>query len=224
MSQAQSALVSKIILEGKRRRHMMTHPAITTVTIQTEDGDQTVLRVPFSCGLKIKHIVASSVGGPLHEVLTYIEDLLREDAQQRCYDLLGRREHSVFELREKLERYPYDESLIDEVVQVCIDQRYLDDQRFADLFIRSKMNVGWGQRRIEHELRLRGVDCHDVPGYPGEYFDNESDLERARHALARRRVPEHHPYQKLFRYLYDRGYDAEIARQAVTERLEDPED
>lgn len=35
---------------------------------------------------------------------------------------------------------------------------------------------GWGQRKIETELKRRHVVLDDIPGYPEDYFAVEDDL------------------------------------------------
>jgi len=71
---------------------------------------------------------------------------------------LGRRDHFRAELAEKLRRKGFEPDLIEAALDRCAGNNLLDDGRLAGRFaeVRSEAN-GWGPRRIEAELRRRGV-------------------------------------------------------------------
>ena len=81
------------------------------------------------------------------------------------------------------------------------------------------MRRGWGRIKIEQELQRRGVDPAEIPGYPEEFFDEHSDVERAAALLARKSIPENKPFEKLVRHLMSKGFSYSIARDAVQQRL-----
>ncbi|WP_236250612.1 regulatory protein RecX [Microbulbifer sp. ALW1] len=71
-------------------------------------------------------------------------------------DLLSRREHSCQELRRKLSaKHP--EANFDEVLSRLQALNYQSDQRFAEVFCRSRVQRGQGPLRIRRELQQRGV-------------------------------------------------------------------
>ena len=71
-------------------------------------------------------------------------------------DLLSRREHSCHELRQKLiPKFP--EADIEPVLQYLQELNYQSDQRFAEVFARSRVQRGQGPLRIRRELQQRGV-------------------------------------------------------------------
>ena len=72
-------------------------------------------------------------------------------------DLLSRREHSCHELRQKLTaKFP--DADIEAVLQYLQELNYQSDQRFAEVFARSRVQRGQGPIRIRRELQQRGVD------------------------------------------------------------------
>ena len=86
-------------------------------------------------------------------------------------DLLARREHGVEELKLKLKRRFGREEDFDTVVteqlQRLIDEDLLSDTRFAAAMVRQLVNKGIGPRRLDEELRSRGIketwqDCADL--------------------------------------------------------------
>ncbi len=84
--------------------------------------------------------------------------LRRREVMHKAVDILSRREHSYFELERKLQQREYEAEHIDDVLAQLIDQGYLSDRRFAELYIRQRSQKGFGRRDIESWLHARGVD------------------------------------------------------------------
>ncbi len=77
-------------------------------------------------------------------------------AISRALKLLARREYSVHELQNKLKPYhPWHE--VEEAISQCIENQWVDDERFTMSFIRTRFFAGYGPRRILLELRQKGV-------------------------------------------------------------------
>lgn len=100
------------------------------------------------------------------------------------------------------------------------EYHFLDENRFCSYFIEERKRRGWGQRKIETELKRRHVVLDDIPGYPEDYFAVEDDLARASALLAKRRVPETRGFEKLVRFLMGKGFSYQIAADAVKARLD----
>lgn len=85
---------------------------------------------------------------------------LPESLRGAALDLLSRREHSRRELAGKLSaRFDLPATAVE--LQQCLDQLaadgYQSDERFAEIFVRSRRARGYGPVFIEQELRQRGV-------------------------------------------------------------------
>ena len=76
------------------------------------------------------------------------------DIFRHAVKLLATRDYSVRELTRRLEvRFgSVPESVIDQLLEL----NFLDDERFAENFVRSRK--AHGKRRLETELALRGID------------------------------------------------------------------
>jgi regulatory protein len=84
----------------------------------------------------------------------------RSRCLQTAIRLLARREHSRHELVSKLQQRQITEgvdlgALMDQLVQ----GNYLSDQRFAEMFVRVRIQRGQGPQKIQYELSQRGVDA-----------------------------------------------------------------
>ncbi len=83
----------------------------------------------------------------------------RDKCLQAAIRLLSRREHSRKELASKLYSKDYlDKHYIDSILDELEASYYLDDQRFAEAFVRSRINRGQGPQKIQYELLKKGVD------------------------------------------------------------------
>ncbi|MBT8145075.1 MAG: recombination regulator RecX [Gammaproteobacteria bacterium] len=88
----------------------------------------------------------------------------RERAWRTALDLLARREHSRRELVTKLGKRDYDQAIVADVVDGLIEHDYLNEARFTDSFISSRVRRGQGRLRIRAELRRRGIDDEAISG------------------------------------------------------------
>lgn len=72
--------------------------------------------------------------------------------------LLGRRELSVHQLRERLRDREHAEEDIDRTVDLLLANRALDDMRVAATYVRTAIKVkGRGRLRIQRELQAIGI-------------------------------------------------------------------
>lgn len=151
-------------------------------------------------------------------------DRIHETEYRACVqavtDALSRRDHASGELWDKLKRYGYRDREIDRALSTAEERRFLDDGRFSSYFIEERIRRGWGRRKIESELRRRGICIDDIEGYPDRFFSEGSDLDRAVQLLEKRACPESRAKGKFVRFLVSRGYSYSIALRAAQERLQ----
>lgn len=77
--------------------------------------------------------------------------------RRAAMDLLARREHSRFELERKLlRRHPL--GLIGEAIARLAEEGLQSDERFAESYVRQRVERGYGPLRIQRELQERGVE------------------------------------------------------------------
>lgn len=110
------------------------------------------------------------------KVITDNELLIKKDIDNELYDKLkrdnticilvdtsvkyiDRRLRSIKELKDYLKNKEEDTTIIEEVIDKLIDNKYLDDDRFTKAFIKDKLNfTNWGDYKIENELKRLGVN------------------------------------------------------------------
>ena len=127
------------------------------------------------------------------------------------------RDRSVAELRAYLEGKRVEPEAIDTVIGELRESGVLDDARYAERFTEDRRELsGWGPERIAQDLSRRGI--------PGEVIEpalasrsRDDELEAARGLLSERfgELPDDRARNRAWQLLVRRGYDAELAYDAV---------
>ncbi len=141
----------------------------------------------------------------------------RERALQLAHRAVGRRERTVAELHTLLERKRVEPEAIDDAVAELIQAGLLDDARYASRFAEDKRELErWGSERIARELQRRGVPPALIEAAIADR-SREAELETAMLVLEQR-VPaprDDRDRDRAWRMLVRRGYEAEVAYEAV---------
>ena len=130
----------------------------------------------------------------------------------KALDLISRREHSRYELMQKLnKRYPETRPLIEEVLDKLIVNNILDDERFAEMYINSRARKGFGPKKIEMELSSKYVESFIISSSL-EAYDNW--IENAKKELLKKFkgiVPTDYQSKiKQKQFLFTRGFSTQI--------------
>jgi len=75
----------------------------------------------------------------------------------KAMDYLGRRDHSKSELFKKMRNEVDSFELLQEELDKLEMEGYINEQRFAEEYIRSRVIRGYGPIRIKSELRTKGL-------------------------------------------------------------------
>jgi regulatory protein len=130
---------------------------------------------------------------------------------------LKRRERTAHEVASMLERRGFVPAEIEAAMRRLSETSVVDDERFARRYSDDKRELaGWGAERIRDALLARGVESSIVEAVLAA--DSHGDqLDRAREILIRRGRPldANDDRQRALEYLTRRGYDYEIAYEAV---------
>ena len=111
------------------------------------------------------------------------------DAYTSALRILQYRFNSEHELRRKLAAKKFDDAEIDEAIERLRDEKWIDDERFAGAYVRTRAAKRLGPARIKRELSAAGVDRATADRAVAENLDEErtnSDLAEA--AAKRRRL------------------------------------
>ncbi len=134
-----------------------------------------------------------------------------------AYRYLNQRERTVQELRRHLSARDLDPAAVSAAVAELTEAGYLDDARYARLFTEDKRRLEqWGNGRIRGALLARGIEREVVDS---ALTEGDDELSRAL-ALLEQRFPEppqeRQGRQRALGFLLRRGYEPELARDALT--------
>ncbi len=144
-----------------------------------------------------------------------------DEALKNAGRLLSRRQHTVSELRGKLARREFPKNVIDEVVSVLAERKFLDDADFAESYFNELTAKGLGLTRIRLAMRKRGVPPEISSEVMGRGFSEDDEALRAAEALKKRHLfferekDLNKRKQKMFRYLASRGFSSAVICKTV---------
>src|ERR687894_2580988 len=140
-----------------------------------------------------------------------------ERAIQLAYRAVGYRDRTVAELRTFLERKRVEPDAITDAVEELTAAGFLDDARFARRFADDKRELErWGSERIARDLHRRGIAPDLIERVIADR-SREAELGTAL-LLLEQRLPaprDDRERDRAWRLLVRRGYDAEVAYEAV---------
>lgn len=139
------------------------------------------------------------------------------EALTQAAKLLSRRMMSHSMLRARMLRKGFDEAQTQEALDFLVCQGYLDDQAFADAYVRDQKNLRHkGPLRIRNELKGHGVDPDQVEKALATNYPEPEQMEQARILVqkwteARKKTEA----KKLMARLYRKGFPPAMARTVV---------
>ena len=136
--------------------------------------------------------------------------------------LLGMREYSNKSLREKLKSKGYDLLESEQAVTYLLENNWLSDQRFCEVFIRSKISRGQGLNRIQYELVQKGISQRLIEQSLSALEINwqaqcdEITRRKMESAVLENNLKDR---QKLERFLRYRGFSGEQIRKSINQYI-----
>jgi regulatory protein len=147
----------------------------------------------------------------------------RQQAMNTAVRILTHRDHSKYELKQKLRQRGFTSKVIDSVVVECERFNYINDPRTAHVYISQLKRKCFGKRYIQMALkkkRLSGTAIENIllENYPEadereyaarllekkmEAFAREADLKKRR--------------DKMSRFLYSRGFRKNIIADLISD-------
>ena len=147
---------------------------------------------------------------------------LPPNAFNRIESWCSRKFRSERDIRNRLRREGFEDQEIDDAVDRAKRCLLIDDDRFADAFIRSCIRSGKGQSGIAFKLKQEGINPESVEGWPEDYIDSsfESELDRALKLLDNKPPRSKNVQASAYRKLITKGYSSAVASRAAREFCE----
>ena len=149
-----------------------------------------------------------------------MKEVTEQGAYLQLAQLCARAEHCQHEMLEKMRRWEMSDEAQARVMARLIQERYVDDERYARAFVRDKIRYNkWGRRKVEQALWQKGIDEDIRQRMLGE-VDDEEYLDVLRPLLKQKRrstkaASDYELNQKLVRFALGRGFTYDIIRQCL---------
>jgi regulatory protein len=143
-------------------------------------------------------------------------DLVTE-MRRAALNWLARRDYARYELASRLYRRFGDDAPVEALLEWLEECNFLNESRFAEAFVRSRIGRGQGELRIRHELEQRGVAGALIEQ---ALVDAECDWFELAREVHQRRF-NHGPGDdrkekgRQLRFLQQRGFSAEQSYRAI---------
>lgn len=142
-----------------------------------------------------------------------MKDINKEEfsqARNKAFQLLSYRERTIKEIEDRLQKKEFTTDVIKTVVDYLLENDYLNEERFAEMWIRSrKNNHPRGRKLIYKELKNKGINQRIINKALEHYLSEEEEMEMAeylRDKWLRRRTEEDKSSYKLKNYLANKGF------------------
>ena len=158
-----------------------------------------------------------------------------EEAFLQLASLCANAEHCQYEMLEKMKRWELSDEAQARVMARLIEERYVDDRRYARAFVKDKICYNkWGRRKVQQGLWMKRID-KEIQDEVLDDIDEKEYLDVLKPLLKQKRksIKANSDYelnQKLVRFAYGRGFTFEIIRQCLDvsdideDEFEDDED
>ena len=129
-------------------------------------------------------------------------------------------EQCLSDVESKLAKYDLTEEERTRILRHLVEERYIDDRRYAEAFVRDKYRFNkWGRIKIAQGLRMKGIDSETISTAmkaidEAEYLDILRDLIKAKRKSTRGKN-DYEINGKLVRFATGRGFEYAAIRQCM---------
>lgn len=129
-------------------------------------------------------------------------------------------EQCMSDIEAKLSRYDLTEEERTRILRHLVEEKYIDDRRYAEAFVRDKYRFNkWGRIKIAQGLRMKGIDSETISTAmeaidEAEYLDILRDLIKAKRKSTRGKN-DYEINGKLVRFATGRGFEYTAIRECM---------
>ncbi len=138
--------------------------------------------------------------------------------------MLGRRELSEAQIRQRLARRDYDAEAIDAAVGRLLDERAIDDHRVAEAIARTETVIRKrGKLRVRRKIESAGIAAATARHAVDEVFGSLDDDDLLESALAKRLkrgadIADQREFNRFYRYLVGQGFEPDRVLALLNKR------
>ena len=139
---------------------------------------------------------------------------------EKCLNLakryLAMREHSQFQIYNKLVNKNLGLDLINKVLKDLQDAGFQSDERYTQEYIRYRQNTGYSSRKIIYELESNGISS-ELINNNAHYFIDDRDIlsELVKYKILDKDISDQKVLMKLINHFRSKGFDNNIILEVI---------
>jgi regulatory protein len=147
----------------------------------------------------------------------------RTDAMNSAVRILANRDHSKYELKQKLRQRGFASKVIDTVMVECERLNYINDHRTAHVYISQLKRKCFGKRYIRMALKKKRLSSTAIENFLLENYPEADEHENAAKLLEKkmetfeREKDLKKRRDKMYRFLYSRGFNKDVITNLIRE-------
>ncbi len=127
--------------------------------------------------------------------------------------LLAGRDYTIKEVRDKLTKACYPESVIEDIISYGMEKHYLDDFRYASDYIRIR-KTSKSIRQLKYQLSMKGISSH-ILGQIEEQNEEEDLYPKVCRYMERQKGSEYEKKAKTYQYFVRKGYNSSFIKEII---------
>ncbi len=153
-----------------------------------------------------------------------LEEFLERGKNYALY-LLNYRNRSKFEIEEKLKKKQYPEEVVVQILRYLEEKGFVDDRKFAIEWTRKCIKKGIAHKRVEYELRQKGIEESLIKEVFKQIFSQIDEKKMALQILYRKKYlpisdelkgeKKLKYFSKMYQFLLRRGFPNTVAREVI---------
>ena len=183
----------------------------------------------FACSTELVYTQGLKAGKEID--VEKLNQIIEEDNYIKCKNdalkTIEKTYKTEKEIKEKLFIKGYDEKCIQKTIDFLIEYKFLDDVRFADMYIAEKLKAQ-GKNKIKYDLLRKGIPDEIVNQkieMISEYEDDQEDsivyelASKKYNTISKSESDSRKIYKKLSEFLVRKGYSWETTKKVVNKIL-----
>jgi len=146
------------------------------------------------------------------------KEMTGQQAYAKLTTLCARSEHCQHDMLEKMRQWGVNEEEQAQVMARLVDERYVDDERYARAFVNDKIRYNkWGRRKVEQALWLKHID-RDIAQQVLNDIDDSEYINILRPLLKQKQrtlKASANQERSLIKFALSRGFTMDIIRQCI---------
>ncbi len=139
----------------------------------------------------------------------------KEEILKKLMRYCAYQERSVYDVKEKMRKWQLSQRTIEEIVQTLKNEGFVDDQRFAEAFVRGKFSSrSWGRNKIRAALYAKKIEAEMIDSALQEIDEEnyENQLFKILQAKGKqiKAADDYTRKQKLALYAQSKGYELDL--------------